>query len=173
MIDRYFGWLCSKIYNNTGHKQYTKLLLYLFNARFIPIIEFDDNRASDGINLRYEFADEMGYPQPEAAYYLDDRECSILEMMIALAIKCENIMYDGVSDRTYIWFWDMIRNLGLIAMTDEIFSEELVEHIADSFNDRDYDADGTGGLFRVPNFNGDMRVIEIWYQMQAYLQDKS
>jgi hypothetical protein len=37
---------------------------------------------------------------------------------------------------------------------------------------REYDADGTGGLFRTSNPNKDMRKEEIWYQMMEYLRNE-
>ena len=39
--------------------------------------------------------------------YLDNKTCSVLEMMIALAIRCEEHIMDDpdVGNRTGQWFW--------------------------------------------------------------------
>ena len=43
------------------------------------------------------------------------RPCSVLEMMIALSMRCEEQIMDDpdIGNRTGQWFWDMIDNLGL------------------------------------------------------------
>lgn len=49
------------------------------------------------------------------ASYLDNRPCSVLEMIIALAIRLEEHIMDDpdIGNRTGQWFWDMIVSLGL------------------------------------------------------------
>ena len=76
-----------------------------------------------------------------------------------------------IGDRTDIWFWDMIRNLGLDFMSDSRYDREYVSTTIDRFLNRDYGRNGTGGLFTVENSRHDMRSMEIWYQMCAYLED--
>ena len=106
------------------------------------------------------------------ATYLDDRPCSILEMMIALAIRCEeHIMEDPeIGNRTGQWFWNMIVSLGLGHMTDDYFDLAYVEEAVRRFLNREYSRDGSGGLFTIERCPQDMRRIEIWYQMCMYLQ---
>lgn len=171
MIAEYFEWLCSKIATKRINI-YGKLLRFLFEIPFIPIMPMDENRAADGEYLRYIFAEEKGYHQAEVAYYIDGDKCTILEMMVALADKIEGIMSDIDSDRTYLWFWDMIKSLSLTPYTNDYFDEDEVEYILDRFNNKQYDSSGHGGLFTVPDYDGDLRSLEIWDQMQLYLQDK-
>jgi hypothetical protein len=97
--------------------------------------------------------------------------CSVFEMMIALAIRCEeNIMDDpSKGDRTGQWFWGMITNLGLGSMMDHRFNKIFVDDTIKRFLDRDYEPDGKGGLFRIRNTNKDLRTVEIWYQLCWYL----
>ena len=72
------------------------LLEHLDNINFTYSIPFDENRFNDGQDLRYRF----GYENNIAGYDIDEMSfrkgpCSILEMMVALAIKCEeNFMSD-------------------------------------------------------------------------------
>ena len=100
--------------------------------------------------------------------------CSVLEMLIALAIGCENyIMYDpDEGDRTDIWFWGMIENLGLDALDDWAFNYEEFNAIIRRFLDRKYDKDGYGGPFFIENFERDMRKLELWYQLNYYLKSR-
>lgn len=163
VVNDYFYWLITNISN--GHEDsYIMLLKELFDTAFVYSLERDANRAHDGLDLRDRYSDEM-------CIDLDlEGPCSVLEMMVALAIRCEtDIMYSPeLGDRTYIWFWCMIENLGLSDMTDNRFNRARAHAIILRFLDRKYEPDGKGGLFYVPGTN-DMQHIEIGYQMNAFL----
>lgn len=79
---------------------------------------------------------------------------------------------DEIGDRTPLWFWGMIGNLGLRGMTDDIFDERVVDEITERFLARDYSYNGRGGLFYVSKPRMDMRDVEIWYQMMWYLDEE-
>lgn len=170
--DRYFDWIYQLVVDERYSKPYRKLFSRLHDTEFTYIIPMDGNRAEDGVELRYRFGREQGYSDPLIASYLDDRPCSILEMMIALAIRCEEHLMDNpdVGDRTGQWFWDMIVSLGLGSMDDSQYDRYFVDKILDRFLDRDYEPNGEGGLFVVNNGH-DMRMTEIWYQMNYYLSE--
>ena len=72
-------------------------------------------------------------------------------------------------DRTGQWFWDMVRNLGLMNMTDDRFDEGHVRKVIDIFLDRKYEPDGKGGLFKIRHCRRDLREVEIWCQLNWYL----
>ena len=163
----YFNWMYALVCKNK-RMSYRKILAYLHEREFTYTIEFDGNRAEDGIDLRYRFSYELGrHDGPRVAAYLDDGPCTVLEMMIALAVRCEeNIMEDPtMGNRTGKWFWSMMANLGLSGMCDERFDERRAERIVDIFLNREYGEDGKGGLFTVRNTNRDLRDVEIWCQM--------
>lgn len=169
---QYFNWMYQLVCSNRSKSvSYKKLLSYLNERDFVWTIDLDENRASDGVNLRYRFGRDKNYPDPMIATFLDDRPCSILEMMIALSIRCEeHIMEDSdLGDRTGQWFWNMIVSLGLGAMPDSKFDERHAEEVINRFIDRMYERNGRGGLFTVEHPHKDMRNIEIWYQMCMYL----
>lgn len=165
--NEYFDWLC-QIVDNRFHG---KLLKRLHEIDFEYIIPMDGNRAEDGIELRYRFGYEHSYDQPLIARYLDNRPCSVLEMMIALALRCEgDIMSNGeAGDQTYIWFWGMIRSLGLDEETDKCYDEIYIDDVIDRFLKRQYKRNGQGGLFTIEHCEHDMRSVEIWYQMCWYM----
>lgn len=171
--NEYFEWMCHIISDAkyTKRLSYKKLLLYLNSNDFIYIIGQDGNRYEDGVELRYRFGYEKDIPIAIIARYLDDRPCSILEMLVALSLRCEEHIMDNpdIGNRTGKWFWDMIFNLGLESMTDSRFDEDYVSKIIYRFLNREYEHDGRGGLVTVPNCRYDMRSIEIWYQMMWYL----
>lgn len=173
--DEYFEWMYQLVYDEQYWKglSYYKLLNRLHNIDFLYILPMDGNRAEDGINLRYRFGYEKSYEDSMIAAYLDNRPCSVLEMIIALAFRCEEqIMNDpDAGNRTGQWFRDMISNLGLDSMSDDRFDIEYTDDVIFRFMGREYKRNGEGGLFTVERCGCDMRSVEIWYQMNWYLDN--
>lgn len=173
ITERYFQWMSNLVCDGkyTRGLSWEALFRELHQTIFTYILPMDENRATDGTDLRYRFGYEEGYSRDELLC-LDDRECSVLEMMVALALRCEeHIMDDPESgDRTGRWFFEMIENLGLADMDDEHFERETVHFVIRRFLDRDYEPNGEGGLFSLGSGDHrDMRRIDIWYQMMWYL----
>ena len=168
----YFKWMCDLVSDDEYKTpSYKKLLSYLNEVEFIYILPMDGNRMYDGIDLRYRFGRECGYSDPEVATYLDDRPCSVLEMMVALAKRCEDDIMDDpdVGNRVGQWFWNMIVNLGLGPMHNRNFDEDYVDDVMYIFLNREYSPNGEGGLFEIEDCDKDLRNVEIWYQMCMYL----
>ena len=175
----YFEWMIGLVSSKGRfrHRSYQKLLTRLHLLDFTYLIDKDGNREADGIDLRYRFGCVCAYSDSSIASYLDDKPCSVLEMMIALALRCEeNIMDDPeFGNRTGEWFWSMIGNLGLLSMTDERYDRSYIDTVVRRFLNREYHPNGHGGLFVIHNLDRDLRNVEIWYQMcwflDAYLNE--
>jgi len=171
----YFNWLCKLIDYRGKVKIYKKTLALLHEQDFVYILPKDGNRFEDGVDLRYRFGSEEGIDSRDIADSLDNRACSVFEMMVALAVRMEDhIMYDpDKGDRQSKWFWVMFENLGLKPMTNSKFDEHYSDilEIIDRLNYREYDPDGTGGLFITHDPTKNMLEEEIWYQMQQYLNE--
>lgn len=169
----YFDWMRDVTFDEryTQWRPYFKLLTYLNNVAFRYINPMDGNRAEDGVNLRYRYGEENNVDRHMVARYLDDRDCTVLEMMVALALRCEHQIMedDDFGDRTGHWFWGMIDSLGLLDEYDDVFDEDHVADVVYQFLNREYDRNGKGGLFTVENPPRDMRNVDIWYQMNYYL----
>lgn len=166
--NEYFEWLMALIKADEGPEElsFKKLLMHLHNRPFQYSIAKDRNRALDGIALRRRFAMTRG-----CVDNFIEGDCSIFEMMVALAIRCEEDIMDDptVGDRTAQWFWEMVNNLGLGSMVDDRYDCDYVDRVLERFIMRKYDRDGTGGLFRVRHCWEDLRKVEIWYQLCWYL----
>ena len=166
----YIDWLYDKVCRDrfSNNISYWKLFNKLWHTKFRWLIAKDENRAKDGIALRHRF--RLTIEGDDMECYIDG-SCTVLEMLIALAIRMEeDIMFDPhIGDRTGQWFWQMINNLGLSAMTDKHFDEREVDVAICGFLNRSYGHDGKGGLFRVRGCKRDMRKVEIWIQMLWYL----
>lgn len=171
--DEYFEWLIDLTCKDrfASDISYRKLLTHLHEIEFTYSISKDQNRAKDGIDLRYRFALTQGY-EHSYGYVMDCLEgpCSVLEMMVALSIRCEEFMDDpDIGDRTKQWFWGMLGSLGIGYMNDSRFDEQIVDDAVITFLNREYEPDGRGGLFTIYNCPTDLRDVEIWYQLCWYL----
>lgn len=169
--EAYFEWMSNIVCGKRFSKNisYRELLIHLHNVEFTYIMSRDANRAADGVALRYRFAHEHAGIEDAEAYL--EGPCSVLEMLIALALHCEEQIMDDprVGNRTGQWFWGMIVNLGLGSMTDGRYDERYVDDILERFLNREYESDGKGGLFTIKNCKKDLRDMEIWYQLNSYL----
>ena len=124
--NKYFNWLVDIV--KVGNKvSYRKLLAHLHSTDFVYKYA-DSSRASDGEDLRYRFYNEIPGVTKADLLYLNS-PCSMLEMMIALAIRCEETIMDDprYGNRTKQWFWNMMKSLGLNYMNDDCFDRDKIE----------------------------------------------
>ena len=173
----YLDWLYSHVsVNGTDglSSRYHNLMGVLQSRDFYWTVSRDDNRAADGRSLRSHFSSVTGLTETDFTY----RPCSVLEMMVALASRMENdFLYDyRKPDRTNVWFYRMIKHMGLSECTDENWDDDCLEtahHAIDILLDRSYRKDGKGGgLFPLRLPKRDQTKIEIWDQMNDYLVEK-
>ncbi len=164
LVEEYHQWLLDFIRLGDYCDRYERLLIFLSGRRFTWFVDHDDNRAEDGFALRLKFSDEDFWTSRMPS------RCSVLEMMIALSMRCEDVVYDpDEGDRTAIWFWTMIDNLGLMEMDNRRFDREYCDEVLDCLLDRRYEKNGRGGLFHVRDPKVNMRKSEIWYQMNTWI----
>lgn len=169
--ETYFVWLYSQVgsvRNRNRAKTYWTLLRLLFQKEFTwSNIMMDENRAQDGVDLRYIFRDETGTDLNEAGW--ESYGCSMLELLIALSIK---LAFEGEGEAKD-WFWVLIDNLGLTECTDANPPDpNIIEEILEKVIVRGYAPNGAGGLFPLSDSQEDQRGVELWYQAQAYLLER-
>lgn len=172
----YLTWLYSQIgavsVKNPANT-YWSFAKQLYEKEFVWLVPNDDNRVEDGRRLRFEFIDD---------YDIDDADddwlslgCSMLEMFVALSRRLAFMGGGEARDR----FWLFIENLGFSPMncSDRSYNRDrdlvhAVDEVLDTVIWRTYDYDGSGGIFPLLHPPGDMRRIELWYQMSAYVMEK-
>lgn len=165
----YYHWLLDTVANKTS-KKYQNLLADLYANEFEILIDRDSNRVIDGVNLRFQYADEYSYMD-----ILDILEapCSILEMIVALALRFKNAVLNGYDYSASDIFWDMIRNMGLDAYDDRNYDPDAVQDAIDILIDREYGYDGSGGgMFIIDDPRNDLRDTELWFQINWYYSPK-
>lgn len=159
----YFNWLCAKVIDNTLDRN---LMVALYQTEFIWVVQADAHRASDGVELRYDFMLETGN-EPDGLW--EALPCSLLEFFIAFAKRAE--FQTNVSTKD--WFWIFLTNLNLDEFRHQtIIDRRRFDEIVDTFLWRTYDHRGFGGLFPLPHTQKDQRDIEIWYQFFEWIEDQ-
>lgn len=168
----YHNWLVNSALEFTAqYGSYRDLYEYLYSREYVPKIPRDRNRAEDGRQLRSRFYEQK--PWLYGREMLDAQPCNMLELIVALALRCEeNIMAspeDG--DRTGLWIQTMIVSLGLVDEIDGYFDELHCCQVVDTFLAHKYKPNGEGGLFTTTTRKENMRRVEIWYQLNWYLDE--
>lgn len=167
--NEYFEWLCHFV----GFYRHRRLLRYLDSVSFRYTIPMDGNRFEDGVNLRYRFADEKGYHYRYISAWVDDHDCSVLEMMVALCLRIEETIIADMElgDQTSRWFKEMLESMGLYEMDDTNYREDIVSLAVNDMLDRNYTRNGGGGLFYLRHCKKDVRKEEIWHQAMWYIDE--
>lgn len=171
----YFDWLCGIINSKPGI--YDILIHELYSMDFFWVIELDSNRAEDGLILRGEFHDSQ-----DELNRFENKPCSVLEALIGLSIKMNYIMDDDDrGDRTRIWFWEMIDNLGLSNFTDSeidggfgigLSKINEIHDICSIWMNREFDYSGNGSPFPLNNPYEDQRKLHMIAQLNEYILEK-
>ena len=78
----------------------------------------------------------------------------------------------------YIWFEEILTNAGLWEFDDHQYQRDyatpsFVDRILVRVMHRRYRADGVGGFFPLKNPREDQRGLELWYQISAYVLEKT
>lgn len=171
--NEYFSWLCSKITTRREMRNHGLLLYRLYSTEFIAKLGSDRNRISDVNDLREEYEEDIGYCYSD----IPDYECSILELIWVISDRIINIMGDYDSSPAN-WFWVLLGNL--VGDIDYFSNRNLeksgrkseeLDEILSNFVNRRYNFDGSGGIFPLKYSEKDQKRVEIWYQMQAYLNE--
>lgn len=143
---------------------YWKLVKQLFTTEFVWIIPNDDNRSEEGKELRQRFIQEEGLDRVDPNWM--DIGCSMMELILGLAHR---LSFQAEGEPHY-WFWKLMENLDIHRYSDDRrFQRRRVADILDRVIFRTYGADGRGGLFPLEHPDQDMRNVELWYQLSAYV----
>lgn len=179
----YLEWLLGLINaDNYKGKSYIKLCSLLNKVPFEPIIKLDENRLSDVHSLLRET-----YIQSQSDWYrlngcdiimeLPTWPVSFLELIISLAMRIDLDFMREINgiDNTRIYFWILVRNLGILEYDDEHWGEDAIISIVNRLNivqDRKYDFNGNGGLFPLEHAEMDQRNVQIWNQLCQFVNQR-
>lgn len=163
----YIEWLCKErlLLEKDEMQTYFKLFDCMLNIDFCSGHPNDVRRENEGLNLREDFEYETGL-------YLEglSPRCSFLEMLVALAYRCERQLMRSsyYGDRTSKWFFDMVHSLGLGKFTSSNWSSRSKENVIRICEDA---MDRKISLFDYRNANENINE-EIWKQLCCYINEK-
>ena len=170
--NEYFRWMYDMVCGSKSRTSYRKLLSRLHSTEFYYMngVGYDENRAHDGISLRYRFEQNTNLDSSVLT-----GPPSVLEVIVALAKRLEENIFDDPREgnRTSQWFWEMMTSLGLAGMTDRRYDQNEVDDVLEIFLRREYASNGEGGLFTVNDPDEDMRDVEIWTQAMWWATNKT
>ena len=161
----YFNWLVSVVQH--PFHDFSPLLWELFQTKFIPLVPHDENRIEDVFALRERYVKETRGRFQTALIP------SIFEVMITLSNRMWVVGYNPEDDMDPAsWFWRLIDNLGFGEyygeFPDAATRDDIIERLEVLVN-REYDHNGSGGLFPLGYPEEDQTEVEVYYQMQAWM----
>ncbi len=159
----YYEWLTEQIHIPNG-KSYLGLFEVMHNTEFQWTVPNDDNRVQDGKDLRYYFLDGR-------KGQIDLDGATLLEILVSLSQKVA-FTAGGVPKR---WAWKLLKNLRLTEKSDPLTEQDLekINDVLDALVWRTYQSNGRGGFFPLIHPEQDQTKVEIWYQMNAYVIERT
>lgn len=161
MAGEYFEWLVGQIHTP---KSYQQLFRIMHRTEFHWLVANDDNRIGDALELRHEFLNGRA-PRGQ------DGPASVLEVLVALSRRLAFIEGSEPEDCA----WQLIKNLRLQRYEDPLSAVKVnhIKEILETLIWRNYELSGLGGFFPLRHADRDQRKVEIWYQMNAYVIERS
>lgn len=171
----YIAWLHNELICESEYpdRSYLDLTTVMFDTEFkwgtqYPwSVHMDDNRLADGMALRSEFSLANDIPRSDM---LELGACSFLEVLLGLSRRLSFV----AGGTQYYWAWQLVRNLGLTRMWDRM-SRSKVQRTLDILErviQRQYEPDGSGGFFPLAWPQEDQRRVELWYQLNTYVEEQ-
>lgn len=164
---QYLIWLCRL----EKEDAYAHLFEVLHHIDFTWILDRDDNRDEDGLDLRDDYTppDDFDTETIESFY---EQKTSVFEMLVALSIRVDNeYIGDPIEEHPEIFFMEMIKNLGLDCFKGKRYRDQDVIKIIKIWLDRKFKKNGVGSPFPVRKDSRDQRKLEIWDQMNSYISE--
>lgn len=172
-IKSYFDWLCERVGIQDKYIKDSQAIDILYTTAFkvcekyYEQVALDESRIKDALSMRERFMNDSDFePMFDVRFLLGVglSDASIFEIMVALADRMVYNCSDSINSNEA--FFIMFKNL--FSGIDENDVKKLQERVQNFLN-REYDKDGTYGLFPLKNSKKDQRKVEIWYQMMAYI----
>lgn len=158
-----------------------RLCKELFSVDFYAVdgIPEDDIRATDAMELRRRFAEEVGELASKSERDIDRiwksvrGKCSVLEFILQIAYRLDSIVNEDETEAMVPQFFDiLLRNLNI----KETDSSDILKEKVDRFLKRTYDSDGGGGgLFPLKKYvegvTKNQRELPVWDQMGDWISE--
>lgn len=163
---QYLIWRC----NLQKERGMERIFETLHDLEFTYVMDRDENRYADGVELRDDYEIPDCFMDLEDEFL--DRNCSVLEMLIALSIRVDDdFIGDPAEPHPEDFFIEMIENLKLDRYSGRSFYEKDVIKIIQRWLERRFNQDGCGSPFPLRHDKRNQRDLEIWDQMNSYISE--
>lgn len=165
--EEYLRWLEPQLRDEYApDTSYWELINLMFDKEFVWQVPYDDNRIADGLDLRREFAQSA---RSRVRLLEQLGPCSFLEVLIGLSRR----LAFAAGGESPGWAWHLLNNVELHRMSDPLTrpKQSRAEDIMDTVIWRRYSPDGQGGFFPLAWPDDDQTKIELWYQMNSYVEE--
>lgn len=153
-----------------------EVLDILSESEFKVVVERDGNRVEDVAVLRNKFLNNIDYEFSEDDIAeLMSEHVSVLEILMVMSEHMHDVTFNADSELgLYHWFWTLLYHLSLDSFTNPVEDEEIwsIKNFIETFVNREYEFNGTGGLYPLNFPEKDQREVELFYQMQAWFLEK-
>jgi len=168
----YLAWLGSQIQDERSAvtNSYEDLVSLMFDKEFTYDtpngVPMDENRLVDGLDLRVEYALQA---RTSRTSLMNIGPCSFLEVLIGLSRRLAFVAGGDAPE----WAMQLMNNLELHRMRDPMspLKKRRADEIMDKVINRTYFPDGTGGFFPLAWADDDQTRVELWYQLNAYVEE--
>lgn len=160
----YLNWLDLQLGMGTPDT-YWGLTNLMFDQEFACVIQMDHNRVNDGLDLRNEYFHSQRVWQS-----IIPEPCSFLEVLLGLSRRMAFVA--GGSKES--WARQLILNLEFDKARDPLIrsrQNKIVTTMARVIS-RTYDENGVGGFFPLAWPDRDQRDVELWYQLNSYVEER-
>ena len=153
----------------------------LFSVDFYAVdgIPEDDIRATDAMELRRRFAEEVGELANKSKRDIDRiwksirGKCSVLEFILQLAYRLDSIVNEDEAEAMVPQFFAILLGNLDVKETD---SPEILKEKVDRFLSRSYHSDGSGGgLFPLKKYvegtTKNQKELPVWDQMGDWISE--
>lgn len=134
------------------------LLEIMYVKEFVWVIGNDDNRIADARELKKLYLSNKFGSRKLA------EPVNVLEVLIALSERMSFL----IDIEPPVCAWMLIENLNLHTHRNNIHK---INDILDALIWRTYKPNGDGGFFPLRHPKKDQRLVEIWYQMNEWIEE--
>lgn len=158
----YFDWLRKMV--NLDEPANDIMAYTLYNTAFGSVIDGDENRAEDGIELRDKYVDETHNYDLQVSHM----ECNMLEFIIALAARLDYVTYNHkLGVQIAKWAHVYLDNLRVLYNQDaDNISYRIVVLLSGSYDDY-----GNNGIFSFSKPIKNLSAKPYWDQMNLFVSE--
>lgn len=150
--------------------EYSNLMDLMDDLPFTYVLELDRGRYLDGIELRTRFDYEASDSRLSVYKVLEEKECSILECLVALFCRYSDdiLVEPGDNSLAPELFYTALGNLGLLSMDDSAFDEAKSVTVLEKWCKKQVYIFGNGDK----NLSNGVQNLDLFLEIGRFVEEK-